>query len=820
MAAAGVPVRAGEIVRIRGERWRVVRRLAYESAAIIETTGCGDGNRGVHARFLLPCEPVDRIELSPVPRIVRPAEWRRLACRVLGDASHSWISLRAAPAAQLSIVPFQLEPALALMRGGGCRMLIADEVGLGKTIQAGLVIAEVFSRRPDARALVVCPAGLREQWREELQSRFHLPAEAIDAAAVARSAAALPPDMNPWSTRPLVITSIDYVKRAEVMRSLEPLIWDVVVFDEAHAFSGRSDRAAAARQLGDRARCVLMLTATPHSGDDEAFRRMCDIGRLSDDERLLMFRRTRTDAGLGGSRRISLLRVRPTAAEAAMHAALREYSQRVWRYSSGPHEAGARLAMSVLMRRACSSACSLQRSIERRMRLLDAAGAPSTTQLDLLFDPASPDDEEPDDVLGAGGLPDRADERGRLDRIRRLAREAACEESKLAALRRFILRTSEPAIVFTEYRDTLDQIAATLPDVTAVLLHGGLTASERAAALRTFVSGSVRLLLATDAASEGLNLQHRCCLVISLELPWNPLRLEQRAGRVDRIGQRQRVHAIHLVAGGTGEEFVLSRLVKRVRRIRAAVGASIVGLPAEEEIAAAVIADAPLPPGPKDPAYEGSRVAALAVPGLVAPDLRQEAHDEACRIELARTLLRAARFPSVDSRAIAPAIHRRRGRTRPDLFWLFKLLLTDARGCVLLEPLLALAASSLRPLRLGHPAELRSLIARTRPPLELTAIAMQQHHLDALVDDLRAPLKVWTARERAIATAFRERHARMSAGLLQRGLFDHRTDRAEAAQSALLDEVLGKSAERAGELSACEQVRVESCDLLWAVALY
>ena len=136
--------------------------------------------------------------------------------------------------------------------------MIADDVGLGKTIQAGLIIADALLRTADARVLIVAPAGLREQWRRELQSRFHVHAEVLDAHRIARIAADLVADVNPWSIHPLAITSIDFIKRPEVMRSLETLTWDVLVFDEAHALAGRSDRAAAAGALGCRARVVVM----------------------------------------------------------------------------------------------------------------------------------------------------------------------------------------------------------------------------------------------------------------------------------------------------------------------------------------------------------------------------------------------------------------------------------------------------------------------------------------------------------------------------------------------------------------------------------
>ena len=121
-----------------------------------------------------------------------------------------------------------------------------------------------------------------------------------------------PPAINPWALPRIVVTSIDYIKRPEVMRSIETLTWDFVAFDEAHNLAGRSDRATAAQAVARRSRAVALLTATPHSGDEEAFQRLCGIGDMRAAYPLLMFRRTRADAGLAGRRRTTVRRVQPT----------------------------------------------------------------------------------------------------------------------------------------------------------------------------------------------------------------------------------------------------------------------------------------------------------------------------------------------------------------------------------------------------------------------------------------------------------------------------------------------------------------------------
>ncbi|MBI3048824.1 MAG: DEAD/DEAH box helicase [Acidobacteria bacterium] len=798
-------LRCGDVVRIRSERWRIVGHVGYGGAALVEAAGCDGSNRNVRARFLLPYEPVDRLPSSPAPRLVRPTRWRYIARQTLAEACPGWSSLRTAARASLDVLPFQLEPALALTRGDGCRFLLADAVGLGKTIQAGLMIAETLARRPDARALVVAPAGLRDQWREELRGRFGVDAAILDSAGIARLAAQLPADVNPWGVPRAVITSIDYVKRPEVLRALETLTWDVLVFDEAHNLTGRSDRAAAAAMLADRARALALLTATPHSGDDAAFARLCGLGNPDGAERLILFRRTRGELGMAGSRRAPLIRVRPTADERAMHEALMAYARLVWTEAAG----GAKLVASVLARRACSSAGSLARSVERRLALLTGAGVPDHTQPALPYADSGADDDQPEALLALPGLHDVGDERRRLETLLRLARAAAQQESKIAALHRLLSRVDEPAIVFTEYRDTLRQLAAAIGHDLVAELHGGLTPRERSDALHRFAAGKARILLATDTGSEGLNLHQRCRLVINLELPWTPLRLEQRAGRVDRIGQARRVHVVHLVAAGTCEEATLARLVRRLHRSHGTLSL-LAAMPDERQVAEAALTHRPVPePMQQPPAVP---------PGVVAMDLRREAQQEALWIRQARAL-------AVDSerleRPIRPVIARVRSRGRrtatPRGVWLFRLAFVNRSDDLVWESLLPLTADM--PGVRGRPERARAALNACHPAVQRALLHVQDGCLEALQSTLRPALRRWQNRERAVMDALRGRHARLSAALAQRGLFDRRHERLAEAQAVLLDRALSDAEDRLADLCACEQLRADACELIWAVAL-
>ena len=792
----------GDIVRIRSRRWSVASHTPCEDAALLDVVGCERENQGERARFLLPFEQVERLPVSDAPHVVSPRRWRHAARAAVAAACPAPGSLDSAVHAEVDVLAYQLEPALAVSRGLGARLLIADDVGLGKTVQAGLVIAEALRSRPaEARAIVVCPAGLREQWASELRDRFHLDPAVLDSAAVAASAAS-PGGVNPWALHQIVITSIDYLKRPEVMRSVESLVWDACVFDEAHALSGRSDRQAAAAALAARARILVMLTATPHSGDDEAFARLTAIGSLDDGLPLLTFRRTRADAVPALPRRTAWLRVRPTPAESAMHGALDGYARLLWRENASP---GVRLALAVLMRRACSSAASLARSAERRLALLSGDG-PVQEQPGLPFPPSDADDDEPGAALGAPGLGDRATEAHLLERVLALAREAARGESKVRRLERLLRRAGEPAIVFTEYRDTLAHLFEALGSFAPAVLHGGLTPGERRHAIAQFTSGRVGLLLATDAASEGLNLHQRCRLVVNLELPWTPSRLEQRVGRVDRIGQRRPVHAIHLVAADTPEEQTVARLCRRIERAERALS-SLAGAEAD----ATHILEAALGPGAR-----ATRRASVGrcgqAPPMSTPDLRGAAAAEAARVLGCRRL--ATSRPERGTRPAVTMRPARHGARRCCLA--FRTVLVDARNRHAGETLFAITGVP-RGVEGRQAAHIRRWCADARRWLAPVVQRAAGHERAAVEATVRLSSATAARRERAIAAAISERRARLAATLIQRGLFDTRAEKTAAAQAAVVREALARCDARLADLEALQHVGVARCELAFAL---
>jgi superfamily II DNA or RNA helicase len=757
----------GEKVRIRDERWVVTSRTPGINAFVLNVRGLDRSNLGARASFLLPVEIVEHLAADRSPRRVSLRKWRHLTRAILTEATPTWPSLRTALRARISLLPFQLEPALAITHGTTSRVLIADEVGLGKTIQAALIVAEILGRTQHARVLIVAPASLKDQWRAELHDRFQIEAWVADSVSLARLGTEWGAG-NPWTCWPVTITSIDFVKRPEVMRALEALVWDAIVFDEAHGLTGRSDRALAANALARRARTVVLLSATPHSGDVRAFETLCDIGDLEGKFPLLTFRRTRDDVGLAVSRKTLSLRVRPTLAEREMHRALQTYVRKV-KDERGSVGDAAHLAMMVLTRRACSSASSLLRSVERRLALLTHDPAARSQLMLPLFE--SSGDEEPGAELAVAGLDDRDDECRRLERIRALAARAQAGESKMLALTRLLRRAHEPAIVFTEYRDTLVRLAALLESHRPVTLHGGLTPSERRENLHAFTAGATRVLLATDAASEGLNLHHRCRLVINLELPWTPLRLEQRIGRVERIGQSRRVHSVHLLASGTSEESFVARLSRRT--------------------AGATEATKALRNRP--PAFASDRAMAEA---------------EAIRIARLRRLCGGTAAGISDGRPLTALARKRPGSCTS--LWGFHLAFANSAARHIWETVVGASTSSAA----GAPIDSIEQIAES---LGSMLDGSRERALVSLEVSLKAFAERAAARERAVARAIDDERARLSASLLQRGLFDRRAERALSAQTHVLDEALARCRSRLDDIESSRRLAAEPARLAFAL---
>ena len=758
------PLPPGTRVALRGLTWQVEQRTEHLDCESLRLTACGGPADGRCQTFLLPFDRYDRLDRGRSYRVVGRRRFFHLVTQhVL--ATFGFGELRTANSSNIDLVAFQLEPALAMLRHARLRIFIADSVGLGKTIQAGLIVSELSGRSDAYRALIVVPAGLRAQWQEELRSRFSLEAVIADSRWLSSMTRDLPSDVNPWSLPGIYATSHDFLKQPEVLRGLDDVRWDLLVADEVHGAGPGTARLAALQSLGARSRRVVLLSATPPDSEPGALRALADIGRFEGEPPMTMFRRSRLDIGDSRTRRTVWLPVRLSSAERLMHTRLDQYAARVWRESSAREAPAARLAAMVLKKRALSLTSSLLSSVRRRIALLNAGPRNTDRYIQLpLFEEDPLADDPDEDVLAAPGLADSDVELTLLARIADAAERAASDESKIRALRRLLRRISEPVIVFTEYRDTVAHLAAALAARQPAILTGAMSPAERSAVQNRFArNGS--LLLATDAASEGLNLHQRCRIVVHFELPWIPMRLEQRAGRVDRWGQRKRVHEIMLVARHTSERYVLGPLV---RRIRAAVNAGVrtpLASLSESTVASGVLGGAPfdLTPSTVTPLFEGL-------------SLRDEAEAERSRITWLRAL--ASRRPSAHAIPPRDLVIRRDGWWTNVATVLVRTRL-EGHGTLLDDRLVVILVTTAAVVRPPSHSRLRQIADRLVRQLTTGPIASCGALAPGIQweDSIRHAMSALAAREGALTASQTRRHR-----MVQAGLFDRRAVHSAQAQ--------------------------------------
>jgi superfamily II DNA or RNA helicase len=523
------------------------------------------------------------------------------------------------------------------------RFLLADDPGAGKTIMAGLLIKEMRLREAIDRILILCPAPLTIQWQDELLRWFGEPFDIIFSAVDQQQL------VNPWQRSSRVITSMDYAKQEDVRERVWQQRWDLVVIDEAHKCSAytrqRTDRASdveetrryqLAKRLTAQADHVLLLTATPHHGDDDRFGhflRLIDPDLFPEPHRLgqqatairrgvlqlgadcpWALRRLKEDLRDLNGRRLFPDRFTHTitfalnSGEFHLYKLVSAYINRFLGQATGTRRHSAALARTVFQRRLASSAQAIYESLARRLdkqkglleelqALPPSQRARRLTQLqgklvDAEVDEDDLDDSAKDDIFDqfttAVELDQLADEVATLkdlvDAARRVRDQAS--DSKLAALRECLKRAQfdelkdgrGKLIVFTEHRATVNYLREQLGHwgYTTCEIHGAMNPHERKRAQEEFRT-SAQVCVATEAAGEGINLQF-CHLMINYDMPWNPTRLEQRLGRIHRIGQEREVHAFNFVATESEdgqpviEGRILHRLLEKLDQMRAALG--------------------------------------------------------------------------------------------------------------------------------------------------------------------------------------------------------------------------------------------------------
>lgn len=540
----------------------------------------------------------------------------------------------------VSIEDYQLDPLVRAIDMARTNLLIADDVGLGKTIEAGLVVQEMLLRHRIRNVLVLCPASLQEKWHVEMQEKFGLEFRIVDTEYLRNLRRKRGLNANPWTSFPRLITSIDWVKQGEGMRLLRdalpahvshPRKFDMLIIDEAHnvapsvgRYAIESLRTRLVRLAAPHFQHKLFLTATPHDGYTESFTALLE---LLDDQRFarnvlpsesqlarVMVRRLKADlVDSDGNRIYPVRRLEPlpveySEEERGARRLLMEYVELREGAENGGGGVGVSFVHQLLRKRLSSSPAAFAATLERHIATIE--GQASSQRSQRKFDDrilrraiAKTEEDYADDAqretaeaeaieeAGKHVRPPSDEERRLLGRLQSWAQQAAHRaDSKAKAVVEWLNThlkdadgwTNQRAILFTEYRATqqwMQEILASggFGGDRLELIYGGMDSERRELVKAAFqanpLESPIRILLATDAASEGIDLQNHCHLLLHLEIPYNPNVLEQRNGRIDRHGQREKEVIIwHPVdaEGSNGDDIL--RALRKLDSMRADMG--------------------------------------------------------------------------------------------------------------------------------------------------------------------------------------------------------------------------------------------------------
>jgi len=550
----------------------------------------------------------------------------------------------------VKVEDYQLVPLYKALSMPRVALLLADDVGLGKTIEAGLITTELVSRRRIGRILVLTPASLRDQWQEEMEEKFSLPFEVVDRETTQKLRKEVGIDANPWRVHDRIIASYHYLKQPDILElflsaSRVPegspkLPWDLVIVDEVHncmpsPFGKESDLCRAIRDVLPLCEHRLFLSATPHNGRTRSFTGLLEMldpvrftcsSELGEAEKKrvkqVMVRRLKRHIDESSPVRRFCKRLPPKAidlemqkSEAGLFEAFETFRKAVHvavaQGSAGRQNAGA-FAVEILGKRLISSPVAFADSWWRMRLGLEQSDEVSDSDVIKARRATQEDTDSDAETEAREGVASRvigawlrnlegaiSGEAAAIDQaLERLGlshsegTEATSlnplEDSKIDdtnALIDSLLRESgswkddERLIIFTEFKTTLDYLLRRLrehfgDDERFLCLFGGMQDDQRRAVKDAFndSAAEVRVLVATDAASEGLNLQQTARYMLHFDCPWNPMRLEQRIGRLDRHGQGRDVEVFHFTSGQSADLRFLSKVIEKVDQVREDLG--------------------------------------------------------------------------------------------------------------------------------------------------------------------------------------------------------------------------------------------------------
>jgi superfamily II DNA/RNA helicase len=597
-----------------------------QEGEIISTAQIGDrwsvklSVQGIGTKTLL-CPPTEFRRLdTPITRLKRfdfdsPTEFDLLTEATRLSLAYEYDRLVSLSNSRTKLEPYQVAAVHKVLSGWEQRVLVADDVGLGKTIEAGMIIKELKARHRADRILIITPAGLVPQWRREMRDKFDERFEVLRSEDL-REWRNTRPAGEPLSARyPHAIVSIDAAKPRENESNAPDFTeshWDAVIIDEAHKVAqhgqGRelTDRYKLARDIAPSSDGLLLLSATPHDGDPEAFYSLLgllDPLRFSSADAVtpegldpIMVRRSKNDirkddgTPLFPPRWVDTTKVEFTRSELGLYNEVTDYVREGYRAATALKENAVGFLMVLLQKRMVSSIAAIRCSLQRRLLALEhpEAAVMSPSELRELKDREQDESSLPDarrqelqQKLESARLKlttrQHQEEIKRVRNLLGLANNIKVD-SKAGELVKFLegvfaKAPEEKVLIFTEYKDTLDYLKNEVLKGFGPLaeIHGGMEMEERVRQEEYFKKPEVRLMVATDAAGEGLNLQF-CHLMINYELPWNPNRIEQRIGRLHRYGQEHDVRVYNLQVLNTREGVILERLINKIKTIEKQLG--------------------------------------------------------------------------------------------------------------------------------------------------------------------------------------------------------------------------------------------------------
>jgi superfamily II DNA or RNA helicase len=607
----------GSLVAARGREWIV---LPESDRLTLRLRPLGGGERDETLIYL----PLERQPVQPAsfpwPTVAQARN--HSASQLLLDALQLKLRSGAGPFrsfGNIAVEPraYQLVPLLMALKQPTVRLLIADDVGIGKTIEGALIARELVDRGEVQRLAVLCPPHLCEQWQRELADRFHIQAVVVRSNTADRLERDLPPGTSVFHAHPYTVVSLDYIKSERRREAFQRFCPEFVIVDEAHtctqAGQGRQQRYQLLKGLAaDTARHLVLLTATPHSGDEEAFFNLLGLLRpdftqlkdlpvgqrsdLREDLSRHFVQRRRPDiaewqdTSMFPDRKTAEITYKLTGAWGQLFNDVLAYARELVERSEGQALREQRMnwwAALALLRCISSSPAAAVNALRTRLQgALGGAGENDATSLDE-FEAQASDRvlDGTDDALSTDDIEPGAqtEDSQRLEALMASAAALAGQQNdpKLAKLQEHVallLKEGFQPVVFCRYIATAHYLAAALQEkfksITVKAVTGELTPDEREAAVDQLGESESRVLVATDCLSEGINLQGLFTAVVHYDLSWNPTRHEQREGRVDRFGQKAREVRSTMLYGEDNpvDGAVLQVILRKAESIRKELG--------------------------------------------------------------------------------------------------------------------------------------------------------------------------------------------------------------------------------------------------------